>query len=239
MLKKLLIKIANSLGFDIYKKPGKTYIHFLRLLNDHQIDCLLDVGANTGQYSMKLRKYGYNGKIISFEPQSVTFQKLAENSKNDTNWEVLHYALGAEDATAEINISANTESSSLLDIKDIHVDAAPSAKYIGKEKITLKKLDSVFSELQLQQQKLFLKIDTQGFEMEVLKGAEKVLDKIIGLQLELSTTELYTNELLFDEIIDYLKHKGFHLYLIEPGIVNEKTGRLLQFDGIFFKTSKN
>lgn len=235
MLKRFLIRIVNFLGFDIYRKPGKFYLYKLQLLQQHQINCILDVGANIGQYSMKLRKYGYSGKIISFEPQLKTFQQLSENSKVYKDWTVYNYALGSENTEAEINISANTESSSILDIKEIHVDAAPSSKYVGKENIIIKKLDSIYDELELRTQNVFLKIDTQGFEMEVLKGAENVLDKIIGLQLEMSITEMYNNEPLYDEIISYLKNNGFKLYQIEPGFTDEKTGRLLQFDGIFFR----
>ena len=72
--------------------------------------------------------------------------------------------------------------------------------------------------------------------MEVLKGAENVLKNIIGLQLELSITEMYKGEALFDEIIAYLKQRGFELHQIEPGLVNTNTGKLLQFDGIFYKS---
>jgi FkbM family methyltransferase len=239
MIKRAAINFFNLMGFDIYQKPGKHYKNKLKLLELHQINCVLDVGANIGQYSMKLRKYGYAGKIISFEPQSKTFQILQENSKKYKNWTVYHCALGAENKTAEINISENTESSSLMEIKDIHVSAAPTAKYVGKETITIKRLDSIYDELQLQNHNVFLKIDTQGFEMEVLKGAENVLNKIVGLQLELSITELYNNETLYDEIIAYLKQKGFGLYQMEHGITDVKTGRLLQFDGIFFKQNNN
>jgi len=235
MLKRFLIRIINFLGFDIYKKPGKFYTNKLNLLDKYQINCILDVGANEGQYAEKLRKYGYSGKIISFEPQLNTFIKLSDKIKNDNNWTAYHFALGAENTVAELNISENTESSSLLEIREIHVETAPAAKYVGKETITLKKLDNVYNDLELQTQNVFLKIDTQGFEMEVLKGAEHILDKITGLQLEMSIVPMYAQEILFDEMIVYLKERNFVLYQMEASLVDERTGRLLQFDGIFFK----
>lgn len=236
-LKRLLINSANALGFDVYKKPGKNYSYFLQLLNTHQIDCILDVGANEGQYAQKLLKYGYTGAILSFEPVLSTYKILAANTAKSTHWKAYNYALAAENGVAEINISGNTVSSSILEIEETHLAAAPESKYIKKETIQLKKLETLFfEELQLIDKRVFLKIDTQGFEMEVLKGAENILNNIIGVQLELSITEMYKGEKLFDELIAYLKERGFVLYQLEPGLVNIQTGRLLQFDGIFFKS---
>ncbi|HMV14284.1 MAG TPA: FkbM family methyltransferase [Chitinophagales bacterium] len=234
-MKRLIIKIFNFLGFDIYQKPGKFYKNKLKLLTSHQVNCILDVGANEGQYALKLRKYGYKGKIISFEPQLDTFKKLEANAQRFSNWTTHHYALGASDETTEINVSQNTVSSSFLEIKDIHVAAAQDAKYVRKESIAIKRLDSIFDTLELHNQNIFLKIDTQGFEMEVLKGATSLFDKIIGFQIEMSLVQLYENEILFDEIIAYLKQHNFGLYQIETGVVDETTGRMLQIDGIFFK----
>ena len=75
--------------------------------------------------------------------------------------------------------------------------------------------------------------------MNILKGASQSLHKIIGLQIELSLVEMYKNEVLFEEMIAYLKDKGFALYGVEPGLINVKTGRLLQMDGIFFREKIN
>jgi FkbM family methyltransferase len=236
-LNRLLINIANTLGFDVYKKPGKTYTYMLQLLKNHQINCVLDVGANEGQYAQKLIKYGYQAEILSFEPVASTYKILAENTSNHPHWKAYNFALAAADGASEINISENTVSSSILEIDESHLSAAPNSKYLKKETIQLKKLDSIFfEELDLKNKNVFLKIDTQGFEMEVLKGAENALKNIIGLQLELSITEMYKGEALFDEIIAYLKQRGFELHQIEPGLVNTNTGKLLQFDGIFYKS---
>lgn len=235
MLKQIIIKIANSLGVDIYQKPGKFYKNFLKILSKNQIDCVIDVGANVGQYSLKLRKYGYQGDIYSFEPIITTFNLLEENSKQDNKWHIQNFALGANNGQESINISQNTESSSIFNINEIHTQNAPKAKYIGKETITIKKLDDIFPEICSNKKGIFLKIDTQGYEMEVLKGAEKSLEKITGLQIEMSLIKLYENEILFDEIISYLKSRKFNLCQIETGIVDNNTGNLLQFDGIFLK----
>ena len=88
---------------------------------------------------------------------------------------------------------------------------------------------------QLISNNILLKIDVQGFEREVLKGAEKILPIITAVQLELSLTELYVGETLFDFYIDLFNKMGFVLWDIQPGFRDPKTGRLLQFDGTFIK----
>ena len=127
----------------------------------------------------------------------------------------------------------------MLDINEIHVEAAPKAKFVKTETIKIYKLDTVFDDLIHKKENVFLKLDAQGFEMNILKGASQSLHKIIGLQIELSLVEMYKNEVLFEEMIAFLKDKGFALYGVEPGFINVKTGRLLQMDGIFFKEKIN
>lgn len=235
MIKKTLITIANLLGFDVYKKPGKFYSYFLTLLQNNKIDCILDVGANTGQYAQKLRKYGFNGEIHSFEPIQSTFEILKKNSLNDEHWFVYNVAVGAKNGKEIIHVSENTESSSILDINSSNQISKELTKYVNTEEIEIIRLDKLINELASKKKKLFLKVDTQGYEMEVLKGIDNIEENIVGLQLELSLTQLYESELLYDEIIYYLKKKKYELYQIETGTVDIKSGRLLQFDGIFIR----
>ncbi len=234
-IKEVLIKTAGLLGFEIYQFPGRYHKRKLRLFNHFNICCILDVGANTGQFATNHLKYGYNGRVISFEPVKSVFNTLKKNTSHYKNWECLNYALGDKDGTDVINISENTESSSLLKIHDTHTSAAPHARFVNTETITIHKLDTVYNEIVSKNENVFLKIDAQGYEMNIIKGAIESLNHIVGLQIELSLTPMYKDEILFDEIIAYLKTKGFVLYGVEPGFTDEKTGRLLQMDGIFFR----
>jgi hypothetical protein len=78
-----------------------------------------------------------------------------------------------------------------------------------------------------------LKIDTQGYEMEVLKGAEEILHMVKVLQIKMSLVPLYENSITYLSIIDYLKKLDFQLFALENGFTNQTTGQLLQTDGIF------
>lgn len=203
------------------------------LLNYYQISTILDVGANTGQYASLTRRLGYKGRIISFEPIQSAYAQLMQNSANDNEWSCVNYALGSEPGTSIIHISKNSYSSSLLDILPSHLEFDNNSAYIDEQEIEIKTLDSVFNQLFKKGENYLLKIDTQGFEMNVLKGSRQSLSKIAFIQLEMSVEPLYTNETLFYEMYSYLINAGFELFTFENGIRNPKNGKLLQLDGIF------
>ncbi len=143
-------------------------------------------------------------------------------------------ALGAENGEIEINVAGNSTSSSILTMDEAHKEAAPQSVYIGKQRVKIKKLDSVSHPLISPDKKIFLKIDTQGYEQEVLKGAENSLKYITGIQLELSLISLYQGQMIYTELIDLLTQLGFFLWNVIPGFTNIHTGRMLQMDGMFF-----
>lgn len=207
------------------------------LLNSHKIDLVLDVGANVGQFGAFLRDIGYSGKIVSFEPLSSAYSKLKKLSKKDLLWEVApRNAIGNIDGEIQINVSKNSQSSSVLKMLDSHLKAAPDAVYVDKEVVKLSKLDTVARDyIETDTCSIFLKIDVQGFETQVLEGASQILPKIKGIQIELSLVLLYEGQLLFRQIIDKMEHLGYELYAVIPNFVDPQTGRLLQLDGVFFK----
>ena len=114
-----------------------------------------------------------------------------------------------------------------------HEDSAPSSKYVGTEEIEVETLDRVLPGLGISNGKIWLKIDTQGFEGEVLKGSSQVLDQISTVQLEMSLTPLYAGSPTFENLLSYMIERGFRLVALQPGFTDERTGRLLQADGIF------
>mgnify|MGYP000275893622 CR=1 FL=1 len=164
---------------------------------------------------------------------SAFVEILKNNAAQFPNWQVNNFGLGIKDETALMNISANTESSSILDINETHIEIAPNAVFVGKEQIILKQLDSIFSEISKLHKNIFLKIDTQGFEYNVLEGALKSLPYIKGIELEMSFVPLYKDEKTFAEMHDYITNKGFQLALIEPQIHQADTGALIQADCVF------
>ena len=223
---------STKVRIDVAETPhGKR----AAILKENSIDLVLDVGAHKGWYSADLRAFGYTGRIISFEPQLTPFQELEERSRNDPLWEVSRKALGDVDEPATLHVSGSPESSSLLDILPAHTDALPDSRVIGKEEISVSRLDTVFEQYCNPDNRVFLKMDVQGFEKKILAGAGGCLDRILGIQMEMSLKPLYETEALFHELYNELLDKGYRLVWIEPGFRNEESGELLQLDGIFLR----
>jgi hypothetical protein len=132
-------------------------------------------------------------------------------------------------------VAGNSASSSILPMKDLHERAAPESRYVGTQRVALRRLDEVQHPAIQTSQRLMLKIDTQGYEMAVLRGAEKMLPRLAGVQLELSLAPLYEGQTLYLELIDWLRARGFDLWSVIPGFVDPSSGRMLQFDGVFFR----
>lgn len=233
-LKQTAKKIFQKAGLTITRYPTHDQKRRILAYDNFKIDTLLDVGANSGQYAGLIRELGFVGTIHSFEPTTSAFNILNKKSKSDKNWNVHKLAIGTNTGEVEINISENSFSSSILDIETLHVDSAPASRYISKEKVKIDTIDNLFPELTKNSNSVYLKIDTQGYESEVLKGADKSLRSIKCIQLEMSMVPLYKNEWLFDDMMDYLKKKNFGLYTIEPEFYNPSTGQLLQADAIFY-----
>lgn len=209
--------------------------HFLKI-ND--IDCVLDVGANIGQYANNLRRIGYKKKIISFEPLSSAYKILHNKSVKDELWTSYNYGIGEENKEVNINISKNSYSSSILDILPLHTESEPQSEYFSKETISIKKLEDL-NEIDIEKfNKVFIKIDTQGYEEQVLQGIGKLINKIEGIQIELSLYPLYKNQTLFLELYKKIKELGFDLWDFQRGFGDVNSGKIYQLDGIFFRNEK-
>ena len=231
--KRLAKKSFRFFGFELtrYRTQGPSP------LLHHKIGLLLDVGANIGQYALLSRGEGYAGKIISFEPLSMAHSVLKETAKSDSLW-VIHErcAIGATNGEIEINIAGNSYSSSILPMLPAHSDAAPQSVYVGKDSAKIITLDSIFYDYRTARERVFLKIDTQGFERAVLEGAENCLRDIQAIQLELSLVALYEGQELYDYFFSYLKNAGFEIWSFVPGFTDSRTGQSLQFDAVFVRS---
>lgn len=211
----------------------------ISILLYYKIDLLLDVGANIGQYALSSREQGYKNRIVSFEPLSEAHKALMESSINDHYWEIHERcAVGEKIGEAEINISKNSHSSSLLPMLSAHSDAAPDSVYVGKNTTKIVTLDSIFNNYREVNDRVFLKIDTQGYEKQVLDGASECLKDIIGVQLELSIIPLYDSQYIYEYFFQFFRDNGFALWSLVPGFYDLKTGQLLQFDAIFIRENQ-
>jgi FkbM family methyltransferase len=197
---------------------------------------VLDVGANDGGYVTALREAGYRGRILSFEPLSVAHVRLVTATEADPAWSAApRMALGDQDGDVTINIAGNSASSSILPMTDKHRGAAPESTYVGSEHVEVRRLDGIRHPFIESAAAPFLKIDTQGFETQVLAGAAAILPRIVGVQLEMSLRHLYEGQTLWRDVVASLEAAGFELWAIVPGFFDPATGRMLQCDGIFFR----
>ena len=239
MFKKFnLKKYLWRVGYDLTKFKPKSHplARRKKLLEFYDVDIVLDIGANTGQFARVLRDdLDYKNKIISFEPLSSAFNLLDANAKNDLNWDVYNIALGEAEEKSEINIAGNSYSSSILEMLPSHIKSAPESRYISTETIEVKRLDSIFSSLCKVTNNIYMKIDTQEFEKKVLNGAENSLTHIDTVQMEMSLVPLYKGEWTFNEMCMLMSGEGYNLVSIETGFTDQASGQLLQVDGIFHR----
>jgi FkbM family methyltransferase len=234
--------MLHRAGFELrrFSVEQSENARFISMLRTYNVNLIFDIGANAGQFGVLLREIGFDGKIISFEPLSDAREILLNISKNDPLWQIaLQTAIGEENGEIEIQIAGNSQSSSVLDMLDTHVRAAPDSKYIGKEKVALRTLDSIAPDYMDSNSIAFIKIDTQGYETQVMNGAKKLMSQIVGLQVEISLVPLYKGQCLFDEMLKKLKNDGFELWSISTVFSDPNTGQLLQVDATFFRTPNN
>lgn len=231
--------LARNIGLEVnrYNPLTSQEARIVSLLQHHKIDLVLDVGANDGGYGKDLRQAGFKGAILSFEPLFEPHERLKSTASRYHNWHVApRMALGDNDGEIEINVSENSKSSSILLMKKLHSDVVPSSKYVSKQIVRIQRLDHFECDLVKNYKLKFLKIDTQGYEKNVLDGAAGLLHEIHGIQIEMSLAPLYQGQSLYMEIVKILSSNGFDLWNIVPGFSDPKSGRLLQMDGIFFRS---
>jgi FkbM family methyltransferase len=237
IVKRGVKRLFHHLGFGITPLnvlPGGRRIKIIR---HHGIQTVIDVGANVGGYGAELREYGYSGRIISFEPTAQAFERLTARAKSDTKWIVRKTAIGEMNGEATINVAANqAESSSLLPMLELHEECAPDARYVSKEQVPLMTLTSALGGVLLPGEALMLKIDTQGYEQFVLKGASGILPQVELIECELSLVPLYDGQLVFQEMIAELKSLGFEPVQFVPAFTDPHTGHNMQVDAIFSRS---
>ena len=219
-------------GFEVRRHPAARR---QRTLSSRGVDLVIDVGASTGGYGRSLREFGYRGRILSFEPLGAAYASLAAAVAEDPRWDARHVALGPEAGEVTMNVASNSTSSSILPMLDTHLDAAPHVSYVGRETVAVSRLDDEVAGALDTATRPFLKIDTQGFEREVLAGGADTVAAVVGLQLELSFVPLYDGGMLVDEAVSWAYDHGFHLVGIEQGYASP-AGEILQVDGVFTRS---
>ncbi len=236
-LKHFARNVVRHFGYEIV--PGAAIEerafgrHLAKLFEKLDIRCVLDVGANRGQYYRFLRnRVGYRGLVISFEPVARNVARLQELARTDARWVIRGYALGSEDTRADINVMRGDHLSSFLSPDHSNVPMLSPFNVVDRrERVEVHRLDSVIGELRTRYalRNVYLKMDTQGFELEVIRGASSTLPAIRALQAELSMQRIYESAPRSREILDYLSKQSFDVTGMFP-VVRDDLMRVVEFD---------
>ncbi len=228
-LKRYISQFSANQGRRITRYPLREY------LENFGIDCVLDVGANIGQFGSEIRSLGYTGKIDSFEPLSTAMLTLQSLAENDPLWTPYPFALGSGNESMDINVSANSPSSSFLPLNAELDTGSIDLSTVSTETVQIKKLDDVFADIVGDARNIYLKVDTQGYESSVLDGAEKSLPSIAMVQMELSLVTNYDGEMLIEEMMQRMRSLGFTPWWLLDGFRHPGTLQLFQADVFFVR----
>lgn len=243
----------NSILFRLLRRTGYSVIanwrlehlelstHLQRIFIRKKIDCVFDVGANIGQYHDFLRnEVDYRGHIISFETITKLANHLLQRSRSDPLWHICPFALGAEAGQAVINIMASDNFSSFLEPDNSQSSEFSTANKIEKtQTVSIRRIDDVMPEIRqiFNFKNLYLKIDTQGFDLKVIKGARNSLRDMAAIQCEVSAIPIYKGMPDYSTALAALKELGFDLSGLFP-VTRDEHLRVIEFDCISVNTAR-
>jgi len=231
-------KLVRRFGFDITPFPGgaKHWTQIVSLLARHEVNCVFDIGANVGQYANAIRKNGYSGRIVSFEPLSSAHAQLTARSAGDPNWDLApRTAVGAAPGETQIHMSGESDMSSILPLDAVAHDRLASTRSTGTETVSVTTVADALAAHTSDGTAIFLKSDTQGFEAQVLAGAAGCWDRITGVQLELSIQPIYEGQPDHLPLLEQLATQGLRPHLVIPGYWSRHYGRMLEYDVVCFR----
>jgi len=242
-MKKLIRLLLQQFGYDIvkYKPPfvrGKfdpaAYREEFSWLREYSFKSIIDIGANEGQFSDKIRILFPESQIYAFEPLPAVFEKLQKNFVNDQKFKAFNLGLGDQTESLEFWENEYSPSSSFLSLADSHRDNFQDAIQLKKVDVRLEILDRVFGNEPLELP-LLVKIDVQGFEDKVIRGGVDTIKKASLIICELSFVELYKGQPVFKELFRQFDELGFDYSGSIEQLRATGNNAILQADGIFVR----
>lgn len=226
MLQALKSNLLDVFSLEVHR--AGTLANFLK---SRPIDLVVDAGANLGQFAKSIRSKGYKGRICSFEPVGYVFEALQKSAISDPLWSVTKTALGNHAGTAELNVYGNHTLSSLLKPTEL-LSSYDTGVAVKTETVNIQTLDDLLGNDPAKH--VFLKIDVQGFEKEVLEGAKKTLSRVVALYVELPIKNLYEGSWSFREAINFIDDLGFEpaqFRMVSPR--TDDPASAIEFDSLF------
>ena len=238
---KLRYRIADALGYRLVKKKrDHSHIesHVPKVLASLGINCVVDAGANLGQYASMLRRLGYKGRIVSFEPVPAVYAKLERRAKRDPDWFTHRLALGSADESRLIHVYDASELASLLPTTEYGRAAFKrKADHVDRLEVSVRRLDGLWNQISgdLGNPRVFLKMDTQGYDLEVFAGARGCIDVVRGLQSELSVLPLYEGMPDYARSLEQYRSCGFEVTGFFQVFRDKETHLLGEFDCVMIR----
>jgi FkbM family methyltransferase len=239
VIRNQILGFARRLGIYITRDPDSlAYEQQLRrILSALRINCVLDVGSYQGGFARMLRRIGYIGLIISFEPVQTNFEVLEQEQvrAEDTKWRTHRLALGAAKGDARMRVFAGTTFHSFLPPSEYGLSRFPDKLQVERaETVPVDRLDNILDELvtDVPDPRIFLKVDTQGLDLDVIRGLGKKVDAVSALQIEMAVNPIYQNATnSFGEALSYLQRLGFQVSGLFPVSFNSKDRvQVVEFD---------
>lgn len=178
-----------------------------------------------------MRRSGYTGSIISFEPNARAFARLREVAELDGSWDTVAVALGASPSNAELHVTIDSQSSSILSPREHNYDFMSETPEVVQ--IEVRTLDSF--RLATDGRPTLLKLDVQGYELEVLRGATETLRRVAAVECELSLSALYEGQALIEDVINHLRLAGMRPVSLVRAFTDYHTHEVIQMDGLFLR----
>lgn len=214
----VLAPVVSRLGLELSRRGAAWELiepeQLRRFLARFDVDCVFDVGANAGQYGSRLREVGFSGRIISFEPNPEVVTKLRSVAQHDELWVVKEIALDSVSRPVTFNLMKEDQFSSLHSPEHSATSAFVAKNAVERKiSLTTQTLDELYPSLKREFgfQRPFLKMDTQGHDVEVVKGGLSCIGGFIGLQSELAITRLYEGAPDLHSALEYYRSLGFKL----------------------------
>jgi FkbM family methyltransferase len=222
-LRSLRSLVNRTLKLDIVTlgHAGTLKGHIGEILRRYRVDTAVDVGANEGQFGAMLRDIGFEGQIHSFEPVKQPFDSLLRSAAKDGRWAAHNVALGSARGTATINVSEDSVFSSLLPSRRYGLSYFGNMRVARQEEIQICTFHDFHKHHLQNGERIFLKLDTQGYDLKVFEGASSSLGNVCCLLSELSMIPLYEGMPTYLEALAAYEAKGFSISGMFPVTRND------------------
>jgi FkbM family methyltransferase len=239
-------RLLHRAGIDVNRWPhppedGAIDWALTEVLRSRNVNCVIDVGGNRGLFARRVRKLGYQGRIVSFEPSPATLPAIQAAAEHDPDWTVRPVALSSKPGEAKLRLHENPELDSLLDAVPGVLDSIPNMAETGIATITLSTLAAEFPAITagITEPRVLLKSDTQGHEAEVLRGAgpNGLPQAVVAVMVELAAQPLYDGQPPMTTVMDLVMDDGFTPVVFEPWFRSSDDLRMVELDALFMRSA--